>query len=336
MSKKSKRILWIVLIILLIIGATTVGVGTYFVNYALTPNESAKNRDPVASEQPEGVADKDAESEAQVDDTRNAEYLAADEWTESINNLTQEVAIQSDDGLTLRGHKFLQQSPTPYWVVVAHGYQSNEEGMFPVARYYYEAAYNVLTFDQRSHGDSDGTYITMGIKEAADLINWIEMITDQYPNAQVITHGDSMGAGTVLMASGLSDYPEQVIAVVEDSGYSSVWDVFASELYQRFQLPTFPILHMAGVMAIPQANINIFQEGKTTELVAQSSTPTLFIHGTADDFVPYPMVYDLYEAHPTDEKDILIVEGAGHTDSRYLEPELYWNTVFDFIDQYKQ
>lgn len=336
MSKKQKRILTIVLLIFVPLGVTTVGVGTYFVNYALTPNEIAKNRNPVATERPEGVAEEEEAVTTKVAETQALEDNLAIEWEEAVEPLTREVAVESKDGLTLRGHQFLQEEATPYWAVVVHGYQMNEQWMYPVARHYYEAGYNVLTYDQRSLGESEGNYMTMGIKEAEDLVQWLQLIIDQNPDAQIVTHGQSMGAGTVMMSSGLDDFPEQVIAVVEDSGYSSAWDVFESELYQRFQLPAFPILHMAGLVAIFQADINIFNEGYTTEMIANSTTPTLFIHGTADDFVPYPMVYELYDAHPTEDKDILVVEGAGHSDSKYLEPDLYWNTVFNFIDQYKE
>ena len=258
-----------------------------------------------------------------------------DEWLKDTAELTEEVEITSHDDLTLRGHAFYQEEPSDDWVVMVHGYQVNEEYMFPVAHYYYNAGYNVLTYDQRSLGDSDGDYLTMGIKEKHDLVSWLDALLEQHSEANIVTHGQSMGSGTVLMASGLDDFPKEVVAVISDSGYSSVWNVFESELYQRFELPAFPALHMAGVVAIPKVDINIFDEGITTDWVAQSNTPTLFIHGTADDFVPAPMVHELYEAHPTEEKELLIIEGAGHSDSKYLEPELYYDTVFSFINQYK-
>jgi hypothetical protein len=42
------------------------------------------------------------------------------------------------------------------------------------------------------------------------------------------------------------------------------------------------------------------------------------------------MVYSLFEACPT-RKDILVVEGAGHGQSLYLDPEQYFDKVFGFI-----
>lgn len=330
-----KRLTITLVIILLLISLTTIFVGNYFVNYALMPSNGAEEREPVADVLPSGVAAETETTTKIVAETKALEDQFVEEWLIETADLTEEVEITSYDGLKLRGHAFYQEEPSDDWVVVVHGYQVNEEYMYPVAHHYYKEGYNVLSYNQRSLGNSDGEYLTMGIKEKYDLVNWLEFLLAHHPKANIVTHGQSMGSGTVLMASGLEEFPDEVVAVISDSGYSSVWNVFESELYQRFELPSFPALHMAGIVAIPRVDINIFNEGITTEWVAQSNTPTLFIHGTADDFVPSPMVHELYDAHPTDEKEKFIVEGAGHSDSKFLEPELYYETVFSFIEQYK-
>ena len=136
------------------------------------------------------------------------------------------------------------------------------------------------------------------------------------------------------MASGQADFPDAVKAVIADCSYSSVWGVFESELYQRFQLPDFPFLHMAGIVGIPRVGINLFgTEGDVVYYTSQSTTPTLFIHGTADDFVPYPMVHELYDAYSGEMQELYTVEGAGHAEAEYMEPDAYYQTVFDFVEQ---
>lgn len=330
-----KRVSIIIGTLLIIIILATIFIGNYFIDYALVPNNGGENRETIAALPPAGVESEAERVEEIVSENQAFEDQLVEEWLAETTGLMEAVEITSYDGLTLHGHTFYQEEPTDDWVVIAHGYQVNEEYMFPVAQRYYAEGYNVLTYDQRSLGDSDGDYLTMGIKEKYDLVDWLEALLNQHPEASIVTHGQSMGSGTVLMASGLDNFPEEVDAVISDSGYSSVWEVFESELYQRFELPAFPVLHMSAFMAIPRADINLFTEGITTEWVSQSDTPTLFIHGTADDFVPFPMVHDLFHAHPTDEKEQLIVEGAGHSDSKFLEPELYYETVFSFIEEYK-
>ncbi len=56
----------------------------------------------------------------------------------------------------------------------------------------------------------------------------------------------------------------------------------------------------------------------------------LFIHGDADTFVPCSMVHELYNACHS-EKKLVIVEGAGHVESCYKDPEEYEEAVRSFI-----
>jgi hypothetical protein len=333
MKKKSKIILGSVLggILLLVIVATLV-IGNFFISYALVPNQGAEERDTSAEVLPQGVESQEQTYEEQINENRDEEFQAAEEWHDRIASNIHKVTITSEEGFTLAGHTYLQEDETNQWAVLAHGYQGTEEGMHPTARHYYEAGFNILTFDQRAMDESEGGYITMGIKESDDLILWLEALLTKRPNSEIVTHGVSMGAATVLMASGQANFPDAVKAVIADCGYSSVWGVFESELYQRFELPDFPFLHMAGLVGIPRAGINIFsEEGDVVSYTSQSETPTLFIHGTADDFVPYPMVYDLYQAHPGDAKELYSVEGAGHAEAQYMNPSDYFQKIFNFI-----
>ena len=61
-----------------------------------------------------------------------------------------------------------------------------------------------------------------------DIIKWINLILSWEPNARIVLHGVSMGAATVLMASG-EDLPGNVKAVIADCGYTSEWDEFRRE-----------------------------------------------------------------------------------------------------------
>lgn len=335
MTRKFKWIIGSVFGMLLFLTLlATLVIGNFFINYALVPNQGAEERETVAEVLPQGVETQQGTTEYIIQNNRSREVQAAEEWHEEVTLRKEKVQITSKDDFNLVGHTFLQEEETNQWVVLSHGYQGTEEGMHPTARRYYEAGYNLLTYDQRAMDESEGQYITMGIKESEDLIMWLQSLLDQHPQAEIVTHGVSMGAATVLIASGQEDFPDAVKAVIADCSYSSVWGVFESELYQRFQLPDFPFLHMAGIVGIPRVGINLFgEEGDVAYHTSQSNTPTLFIHGTADDFVPYPMVDELYEAYTGDTKELYTVEGAGHAEAEFLDPAAYFQTIFNFIGQ---
>lgn len=190
--------------------------------------------------------------------------------------------------------------------------------------------YNVLLFDQRSHGESEGTYIGMGWLEKDDVLDWIDFVITKDSDANIILHGTSMGGATVMMVSG-ETLPENVKGIVEDCGYTSVWDMFANELDYLYGLPTFPVLNAAQLVGEIRAGYN-FKEASSVESVKKATVPMLFIHGGADNYVVTDMVYDVYEACPT-TKELLIVVGAGHAQSHYIDPELYYSTVFTFIEK---
>ena len=112
---------------------------------------------------------------------------------------------------------------------------------------YYEMGYNVLLPNNRAHGNSEGNYIGMGWLDKDDIACWVNWINKQDPNAKIILHGVSMGAATTMMASG--ENLNNVVGYIEDCGYTSVWDIFASELDKRFSLPTFPVLNISNGVA---------------------------------------------------------------------------------------
>ncbi|MEG0766219.1 MAG: alpha/beta hydrolase, partial [Clostridia bacterium] len=65
-------------------------------------------------------------------------------------------------------------------------------------------------------------------------------------NAEIVLFGVSMGGATVMMASG-ETLPPNVKAIIEDCGYSSIYDEFVHQLHDAYRLPAFPILNMASL-----------------------------------------------------------------------------------------
>ena len=204
--------------------------------------------------------------------------------------------------------------------------------LLPRAKTFDEAGFNVLLPDLRGHGLSEGDYVGMGWLDRKDVLQWIDWVLAQDSEAEIVLHGVSMGAATTMMTAG-EDTPEQVKVFVEDCGYTSVWDIFSSELKLRFGLPEFPILYTASATARAKAGYG-FKEASALQQVQNCEKPMLFIHGTADDFIPYEMMGTLYNAKPGTNKATLTAEGAGHGEAMDVLGDTYWNTVFDFEGQY--
>lgn len=239
----------------------------------------------------------------------------------------EDVYIMSDS-LRLHG-KLFKNSGTKY-ALVCHGYTSKAKHMAGFVNKFHSLGYNVLAVDARAHGDSEGTKIGMGWVERFDVIEWIKYIISLEPDAQIILHGVSMGASTVLMASG-EELPKNVKAIIADCGYTSEWDEFKQEA-DVLHIPWFPVLNASSAISKVRDGYD-FKQASAVEQVKKSSIPTLFIHGSKDELVPYGMLNELYSAANC-EKEILTIQGAGHALSSSVAPELYWNTVEAFLKKH--
>ena len=328
MEKKNimKKILIATGIVVIISVIATIGIGNYFVNYAILRTGNGGDRE-VKNKEVVEVASIDNETERVIEENREEEKQLANQWTNTIKN--EKVEITANDGITLKGTEYIKDEQINDWVIVLHGYRSNPESVISIGRHFSEKGYNVLIPYMRATGESEGEYIGMGWLDKDDLKCWIDLIIKQNNNSNIILHGSSMGAATVLMASG-DELPSNVKAIIEDSGYTSVWDIFASEAKARFNLPAFPVLNMFEIVANFRAKYDI-KEASALEQVKKATVPILFIHGDNDDFVPEYMCEKLYEAANC-KKDKIIIHSAGHTESRYKEPETYYNKIFDFLD----
>lgn len=260
----------------------------------------------------------------------DSEHALGKAWHETVENAI--LLITAQDGIHLMGELFMQDQNNQRYVILVHGYKEDSSTMYHYARHYWQKGYNVLLPDLRACGKSEGDYLGMGWLDRRDLLSWIHHLLSHSPDAEIVLHGKSMGAATVMMASGEEALPSNVKAVIEDSGYTSVYDIFNAELHVRFGLPSFPLMNTASIISHYKANYH-FQEASAVKQVAKSHTPTLFIHGTGDNFVPYAMHKPLYEACSA-PKGQYVVEGAEHGCSVFYDVEKYYGTVFGFIERY--
>ena len=252
----------------------------------------------------------------------------AQKWLEEKSNYSDKY-IESYDKLQL--HSYVVSQNSNKWAIVVHGYGGSGKLMSDKSKYFYDMGYNVLIPDLRGHGKSEGDYIGMGWKDRLDIISWINFIIKENPNAEIVLHGTSMGAATVLMTSG-ENLPSNVKAIVADCAYTSAWDEFSYQLETYLKVPSYYILNVTNMVTKLKAGYSL-KEASALESVKKATVPILFIHGDKDKFVPYSMMDKLYDA-TNSPKEKLTIEGGEHANSDLVSPFLYWLTVEDFLNQY--
>lgn len=299
----------------LVVGAISLGsyVGNYFYDLAINPNSS-----------------KDAIFGDGDDEMERLKVQEDEDWLIKASNYTDKY-ITSYDDLKLHAYEIINENPTDKWAIVVHGYTSEGKLVSAKAKHLYDMGYNVLVPDLRGHGTSEGDYIGMGWHDRLDVVNWIDTTIKENPNAKIVLHGTSMGAATVLMVSG-EELPSNVKAIIADCGYTSAWDEFTYQLDALFGLKPFPVMQLSNIVTKIKSGYSL-KDASALEQVKNSKTPILFIHGDEDDFVPYSMMEELYDA-TSSEKEMITIEGAGHDDSYLVNPTLYWNTITEFLNKY--
>jgi len=242
----------------------------------------------------------------------------------------EKVVTESPLGGNIHADVIKQENPSNVWVISIHGYTACARIMGYTAKEFYGWGYNLLFPHLRAHGDSESSDISMGWLDRLDIIAWINYLNREYDNPQIILHGESMGGATVMMTTG-ENLPDNVVCAIEDCGYTSAWDMFALQAKEMFHLPVFMATSLDVLMRLRQGFS--LKEATCVEQVKKSKTPTLFIHGEADPGVPFHMLNTVYEAAACEKEKFTVAE-AGHGESKYLEPELYFSTVKNFIDRY--
>lgn len=244
---------------------------------------------------------------------------AGKEWLAAMPQ--EDLFITSGDGLKLHGTFFPCQG-SQRAVICFHGYTSEGLNDFScIAKFYLEHGFSVLAVDERAHGKSEGTYIGFGCLDRHDAKLWIDYMVERLgDDSQIMLHGISMGAATVLMTTGLA-LPIQVKAAVSDCAFTSAWDVFSSVLKGMYHMPAFPVMQIADKMAKKEAGYGLDECNARIE-VGKARVPILFIHGDADTFVPCSMVYELYDACRS-PKELLVIKGASHAEAYYKDTKQY-------------
>ena len=248
----------------------------------------------------------------------------------------EQVSVSSHDGLTLCGYQAVQDESDHKWAIFMHGYRGKVTDMTYYAKRFYDKGYNILLPYQRGHGTSQGEYITMGINEKHDLIQWVNHVVAIDPQSEIVIFGASMGAATVMMATG-EDLPANVKVAVADCGYTSAYDEFEHLFEHYLGANAGMLLEMTQKFATKRTGVD-YAEADSVKALQKSTTPTLFVHGSADDFVPFWMLDEVFDAavllEDGETKEKFVVEGAMHMMSGSFATEIYYQKVFEFVEKF--
>ncbi len=247
-----------------------------------------------------------------------------------MDHKAQDVYLESRDGLKLHGLWVPAENPRGT-IILAHGYHSCILTDFSfVYDRYRNAGLNLLLPDQRCHRASEGKFITFGVLESRDFIDWGHFVNANFGSWPIIYSGLSMGAATTMYVTG-QDYPDNTVGFIADCGFTSPKEIISVVFKQVTKLPAWPFLWATSLFAQYFAGFRL-DEMDTTKTLAQNDKPIILVHGLADDFVPSDMTQRSFDACGG-EKELLLVEGAGHGLSFAKAEVEYEALVMAFFDR---
>ena len=233
------------------------------------------------------------------------------EWTKQTRALGGEHhSIVSHDGLKLTARYFPYGKGAPIEILF-HGYKGNaERDLSGGVDRCHRLGHSAFIVDHRAAGGSDGRVITFGAKESRDCLRWVDyVISNVDKDARIILTGISMGAATVLIASG-EELPKNVIGVLADCGYTSTRDII-KKVIRDMKLPAgllYPFARLGALL------FGRFDPDRLSPVSAMEKckVPVIFFHGEADGFVPCEMSVRNYEVCASQKKRLVTTPGAAH------------------------
>jgi fermentation-respiration switch protein FrsA (DUF1100 family) len=239
----------------------------------------------------------------------------------------RDVSFQAS-GLTLRG--WWIPGSNRITIVMLYGFLSSRKEAMDHAPFLHAAGYNLLLFDFRGQGASDGDHTTLGYREPDDVRAAINHARQLDPGASIALFGFSMG-GSVAVESGarFSD----VSAVIEDSGFAELSRFVASAYAQYTGLPGWLFEPPTAVIGEIDTGVRV-ADIRPIDDARRLRKPFLAIIGSEDQLVPPSEGRALFDAVPDSRKGLLLSRGAGHVGAYGQDPQSYEQKVLAFLSAY--
>lgn len=246
----------------------------------------------------------------------------------------EDLTLKSVNGLTMKAWYLPAEKETNRFVICVHGHRSNgpDEMSHLMPFYHYDLGYNYLLPDLTAHGRSEGKYIGFGSFDAKNILLWIDYLLNRFgEDIEIILHGISMGASTVLNCNEMSP-PDQVKLIIEDCGFTNAEEVIGNTVKEIVGFKTPHLIKLFSLASKIKAGY-FFSESDPLSNIDKSKNPILFIHGEEDTYVPFEYGVRLYEACPV-PKDYLWVPDTPHAFSYYNAKEEYEQKIKNFIAEH--
>lgn len=248
-------------------------------------------------------------------------------YLDEIKNKADELKIKSNYGYDIEG--WILNNKSDKTIIISHGVTVSRLTSLKYVEMFKKRNWNVVLFDQRSHGSSGGENVSYGYFEKEDLKKVVDFTKDKFGEDTTIgIHGESMGAAIMLEYAGKYDEADFYIS---DCGYSSLKDQLAYRLKVEYNIPEFPLIDVSNLFVKLRAGFSIY-DVEPIKAVEKIKSPVMFVHGKEDRYILPDMAVEMYEKKIGAKKLILFDEGR-HARSYTKNKKEYEKEIFDFLNE---
>ena len=241
----------------------------------------------------------------------------------------EDVEFQSGDGTTLRGW-FVPARPASAsrTVVICPGANGSMDADTAFLPWFHNFDLNVLIFNWRAHGRSDGHIVTLGYDERYDLIAAVEYAKARGAH-KIGVLGLSLGGAVALSTAAICP---DIDTVATDSAFVHIVTAVAAGLSERGLSDglAHPIARLLIITAGLRLGKDLFQADPVRWIDRIAPRPLLLIYGERDPFAPRAEVELLYR-RAGEPKEIWRVPQAAHREIQTLEPDAYRERLTRFF-----
>ena len=234
----------------------------------------------------------------------------------------EKISFITSDQIKIKGW-LLKSDKANGTIIIGHGYPFDKGNILPVAKFLYPD-YNLLFYDHRYFGESEGKITTVGYKEVEDVKAAINFAKNKFPGKPIALYGFSLSASAMLMSK------IKVNAIIADSPYADL-EKMIEHIYSIFGPFKYPFVITTKFYAKIFLNINS-KKVSPALAVKDYKVPILIIHGEKDSQIPVENSYILKESNPNIE--LWIVKNADHGQAYAFHKTEYEKRVKDFLKEH--
>ena len=193
---------------------------------------------------------------------------------------------------------------------------------------YFEIGFNVLVFDPRAHGESDGEFNTVGFEESLDAVKWAQFLENECGIKTIIFHGICIGASTGMLAITNETCPASVKGIVTEGMFANFGESMKNHLIERKRL-WFPVMQCINFWMWFYTRHSM--TNGPIEKIDKLEKPLLMLQGMEDKYSTPVNAQKLYDKCGSQKKQLVWFSEGAHSMLRITDTKRYDDSIKDFI-----